>query len=223
MFCPQCGTDSLSEQRFCRSCGANLKVIGKAVSLSEAIARSDRNPLTKLKDLMESAKVKQVTEDVSRALEQMSQQISGPAKSERESTKLAWWQRKEPTPAERREKHLIKGTVTMFSGIGFMVFLYYLSAALVLKLPPDVVAQIPFELTPVVRIIWLAGLMPTLSGFGRILAGLTIKVPPANALPPAKNIYLPPVSSAPAEPIPMPRSVTDRTTELLDQKLPLSR
>jgi hypothetical protein len=44
MYCPQCGTESSSGLQFCRSCGANLKVIGKAVSLSEAIARSDRGP-----------------------------------------------------------------------------------------------------------------------------------------------------------------------------------
>lgn len=223
MFCPQCGTESPAEQRFCRVCGANLKVIGQAVSLSEAIARTDRGPLTKLKDLMESAKVKQVTDDVSRALEQIGKQISGPAAPEKSSTKLSWWQRREPTAAERREKHLVNGTVTMFTGIGLTIFLYHLSAALVLKLPPDVIARIPFELTPVIHILWMVGLIPTLSGLGRILAGLSIKAPPAEALPSAETYALPPVSSVPAEPIPAPRSVIERTTELLDQKLPLPR
>jgi hypothetical protein len=223
MFCPQCGAESPPEQRFCRVCGANLKVIGQAVSLSEAIARTDRGPLTKLKDLMESAKVKQVTDDVSRALEQIGKQISGPAAPEKSSGALSWWQRRELTAAERREKHLVNGTVTMFTGIGLMVFLYYLSGALVLKLPPDALAKIPFELAPVIRIIWLVGLMPTLSGLGRIIAGLSIHVPPENALPPAEPQALPPVSSIPAEPIPASRSVIEHTTELLGQKMPLPR
>ena len=52
MFCPQCGTESSSGLQYCRQCGANLKVIGKAVTLSEAIARSDRGPLPKLKEMM---------------------------------------------------------------------------------------------------------------------------------------------------------------------------
>jgi hypothetical protein len=69
----------------------------------------------------------------------------------------------------------------------------------------------------------MVGLIPTLSGLGRILAGLSIKAPPAEALPSAETYALPPVSSVPAEPIPAPRSVIERTTELLDQKLPLPR
>jgi hypothetical protein len=75
MYCPQCGTESSSGQQYCRSCGANLKVIGKAVSLSEAIARSDRGPLPKIKEMMKSLKIEQVSDEISRALEQMNQEI----------------------------------------------------------------------------------------------------------------------------------------------------
>src|SRR5262245_30166979 len=64
------------------------------------------------------------------------------------------------TPAERREKHLSTGIVSLFSGVGLSIFLYYLSAALVLKLPPHVIAEVPFEIDPVVRVIWLVGLLP---------------------------------------------------------------
>ena len=75
MFCPQCGTESSSDLQYCRLCGANLKVIGKAVSLSEAIARSDRGPLPKIKEMMKSLKIDQVTDDISRALDQMNKEI----------------------------------------------------------------------------------------------------------------------------------------------------
>jgi len=85
------------------------------------------------------------------------------------------------------------------------VFLYFLSAVLVLKLPPDVVAKIPFEIQPVVHMIWLLGLLPATSGLGHILAGLLIR--PDQPQPRQLD-----------EPVSPPRelrSVTERTTNLL--------
>src|SRR5256885_2355452 len=75
MFCPQCGTESSQELKFCRSCGANLKVIGKAVTLSEAIARSDGIP-GKIKDIFSNIKIAHITDDVSRALDKMNSEIA---------------------------------------------------------------------------------------------------------------------------------------------------
>src|SRR6266511_1340703 len=75
MYCPQCGTESSSGVQYCRSCGSNLKVIGKAVSLSEAIARSDRGPLPRIKEMMKSLKVEHVSDDISHALEQMNKEM----------------------------------------------------------------------------------------------------------------------------------------------------
>src|SRR3982751_94855 len=106
MYCPKCGTESSSEQRFCRSCGANLKVIGKAVALGEVIARSDHGPMMKIKELVESAKIKKTTDDVSQALDQMGRDISErPADKEHSQP---WWAhlKDERTPERRREDHL---------------------------------------------------------------------------------------------------------------------
>src|SRR5438128_5024957 len=75
MFCPQCATESTPDLKYCRSCGANLRVIGKAVTLSEAIARSDGIP-AKLKDIFSNIKIAHVTEDVSRALDRMKSEIA---------------------------------------------------------------------------------------------------------------------------------------------------
>lgn len=216
MFCPQCGTESSSGQQYCRLCGANLKVIGKALTLSEAIARSDRGPLPKLKEMVRSLKIDQVTEEVSRALERMNKEIIQSSSAEEGRPRKAWWQREKKTAAERREDHLTKGTVSMFSGVGLMIFLYYLSAALVLKLPPEVIAQIPFELDPVVRIMWLLGLIPALSGFGHIVAGLLIRPSHLPELPgkfsgdSGTNLYAPPTS-----PEFNAGSVTEHTTHWL--------
>jgi len=89
-------------------------VIGKAVSLSEAIGRSDRGPLPKIKELVKNFKVEQVTEEVSAALEKMnaeivrvSDEMGHPKREERT------WRRKK-TPAERREQQITKGLVSIF-------------------------------------------------------------------------------------------------------------
>src|SRR5256886_7537132 len=177
MFCPQCGIESSTDLKFCRSCGANLKVIGKAVSLSEAIARSDSVP-AKIKDMVKNLKIEKVTDEVSRAMEKMNQEIARSSDLRRKN--FTW--RREKTPEQRRERHLTTGLIKFFSGGGLSIFLYFLSHALVLKLPPDVIAKIPFEIDPVVRVVWLVGLIPMLAGLGHILAGLTIRPAPVKQI-----------------------------------------
>lgn len=171
MYCPQCGTESSTGQQYCRSCGSNLKVIGKALTLSEAIARSDRGPLPKIKEMVKNLKVEHVTEEVSRALDRVNKEI---VRSSTGRSGRLWW-RKKKTAEERREEHIVKGTVSLFSGVGLTIFLYYFTAALVLRLPPMWIDQVPFEIEPVVRILWLLGLVPMLSGAGHIVAGLLIR------------------------------------------------
>jgi len=225
MYCPQCGTESQSTQ-YCRICGANLKVIGKAVALSEAIARSDRGPLPKLKEMVKGLNVDHVTEEVSRAMERMSQELSEVSPQEkpqegrhrrrrRERSLPIINLRKKKTPQERREEKITRGIVSMFSGAGLTIFLYYLSAALVLKLPPHIIAQIPFEIDPVVRSLWAFGFIPMLSGVGHILAGLCIRPRPDRELEPPTT---PPRDLNEGEPtrVSAPGSVTERTTNLLE-------
>jgi len=204
--------------QYCRVCGANLKVIGKAVSLSEAIARSDRGPLPKIREMVKGLKVDHVSDEVSGALDQMNQEIARISpESKRRDTGRPWISfGKKKTAAEKREDHISKGVVSLFSGVGLSVFLYFLSAALVLKLPPEIVEQIPFEIEPVVKIIWLFGLLPATSGVGHIIAGLLIR--------PQQQQQLAQVVSPPRElgdtPItnPVPASVTDHTTNLLERE-----
>lgn len=217
MYCPQCGTESSSGLQFCRSCGANLKVIGKAVSLSEAIARSDRGPLPKLKGMVKNLKIEQVTEEVSRAFDRMNQEIANTPPATH-PVKRSWSLRKKKTAAERRENNIVKGVASMFSGFGLMIFLYYFTASLVLKVPPDVLAKIPFELEPAVRIFWLVGLMPTLSGVGHIIAGLLIRPDPE----PVRVIQAAPEPqpsfNGKLSPQAVPGSVTEHTTHHLDSR-----
>jgi hypothetical protein len=207
MFCPQCGTESSSGLQYCRQCGANLKVIGKAVTLSEAIARSDRGPLPKLKEMMKKLNMEEVSEEISTALDQMHQEMvkdSGTLVAIK-PMKMG----KTPTTAqERREKHITHGLISLFSGIGLMVFLYFLADSLVLRIPENVRAQAPFDIDAVVKIIWLVGLMPMLTGVGRILAGLSIRSAATLRLDQAGTTNeLPPHYE--------PTSVTERTTNIL--------
>ena len=216
MFCPQCGTESQATQ-YCRACGANLKVIGKAVALSEAVARSDRGPLPKIKEMIKEFKVDHVSDEVSGALDQMNQEIARISpESEKRERGRPWIQfGRKKTPAEKREQHISKGVVSLFSGAGLTIFLYYLSAALVLKLPPHIVDQIPFEIDPVVKTIWLFGLLPAMSGLGHIIAGLLIR--PQREQPQLDQVVSPPreLNDRPLT-NPMPVSVTDHTTNLLE-------
>src|ERR1044072_2278224 len=211
MYCPQCGTEAQATQ-YCRTCGANLKVIGKAVALSEAVARSDRGPLPKIKEMIGNFKVDHVSDEVSGALDRMNQEIAriSPESQLREHRR-AWIEfPKRKTPAEKRQDHISKGMVSFFSGIGLTVFLYYLSTVLVLKLPPHIIDQIPFAVDPVVRIIWLLGLLPVTSGVGHIIAGLLIR--PQRELPKPPQI----------NPAAAPRgefSVTDHTTHILEPRV----
>jgi hypothetical protein len=214
MFCPQCGNESQAPVQYCRVCGANLKVIGKAVALSEAVARSDRGPLPKIKEMIKEFKVDHVSDEVSGALDRMNQEIARISPESQRPERAPWisFGRKK-TPAEKRENHISKGVISLFSGVGLTVFLYYLSAALVLKLPPHIIDQIPFEIDPVVKIIWLLGLLPVTSGLGHILAGLLIR--PQREQPQFDQVVSPPRELT-DRPISNPVSVTDHTTNLLE-------
>src|SRR6266481_6392112 len=125
MFCPQCGSESSAELHYCRSCGANLKVIGKAVSVSEAIARSDGVP-AKIKEMVKNLKVEKVTDEVSRAMDRMNKEI---VRSVHEfSPRKHWWiESKKKTAAQGRERHLTKETIKFFWGSGLTIFLYFLA------------------------------------------------------------------------------------------------
>lgn len=218
MFCPQCGLESQAELKFCRSCGANLKVIGKAVTLSEAIARSDGVP-ARIKEMVQNLKVERVTEEVSRAMEKMGHEIARSTAEHRQKPR----RRREKTAAERRESLLTKGLIKLGWGSGFSIFLYFLFHSLILKLDPDIINKVPFQIESVVRVAWLIGLIPVLSGMGHIIAGLMIK--PGRA----KEIAFseaPPLRIDPPRPDPeltvanvreAPGSVADRTTNILDR------
>ncbi len=249
MFCPQCGTQSSDELKFCRTCGSNLKVISKAVTLSEAIARSDSVP-AKVKDLVKNLKIEKVTDEVARAMEKMKVEIATTADDHRDWIRARSGDeirqqirrlRKERTAEQRRESLLTHGLVTMFSGIGLGVFLYIVGHTVVLNLSPDQISKIPFDLPSFMRVAWLIGLIPTLAGFGRVMAGVAIRrdrpselrtsdEQPLRIGEPSETAFVSPAPFAAPQKTeadvfaarPAPDSVTDRTTNILDHRAPAS-
>ena len=237
MFCPQCGSESNAEgQHYCRSCGTNLKVVGKAVTLGDAIARSDGIP-AKLKDIFNNIKIEGVTNDVARALDTMKTEIAHTSaghrkwmlRKEREEFRHALrLRRKEKTAEQRRERLLTKGAIKFFWGGGLSIFLYFLFHALELKIPEDVAAKTPFAIEPVVRILWTIGFIPMLSGVGHVIAGLSIKrgdsaaeipsqiQPPLQIDPQPTNVPRYDPMATVVTPKETPASVTERTTNILD-------
>ena len=98
---------------------------------------------------------------------------------------------------------------------------------------PEAIAKIPFELNPIIHVVWLVGLIPTLSGLGRIIAGLSIRQEPAKQIESPEqsplridlgiNQGIPSSATYPDEmTVASPRapdSVTDRTTNILEHKI----
>src|SRR5205807_2023678 len=193
----------------------------------EAIARSDSVP-AKIKDMVKNIKIEKVTDEVARAMEKMNKEI---VRSSSEPTgRQPWWiHGRTKTPEQRRERHLTAGLIKLFSGGGLSIFLYFLSHALVLRLPPDVIAKIPFEIDPVVRVLWLIGLIPMLSGLGHILAAFTIRPAPMKQIEFSEQSPLRIDSEFDQQDYPdattvvtsreQPSSVTDRTTNILEHKI----
>lgn len=208
MYCPNCGSQFSEGQKFCRACGTNLAIISKAVTLSDAIGRSDRGALPKIKVALGNINLEQVSADIARGLEHLTTEIQCSVPTDRVN------RRRSRPPEQQREKHLVEGFKSFLGGIGFMIVLYILGGVLVLKIPPEKAARIPFELEPVIRNAWLFGLIPTLSGFGQIIASLFIRAP----RPTPPEPVFPPTTRLPQpgrEPNP-PGSVTECTTELLE-------
>ena len=216
MYCPQCGTEAAADQRFCRSCGANLKLIARAVSLGEAVARSDRGPLPKIKAIMNELKAQHAGghagehagEEVSRAMERMKEEIVSGIEQEQK--------KREEKLELRRENHIAKGLAAMGAGLGIIIFLYYYAGVVVGLIPPETLAKIPFPLEPALHAAWIVGLIPTFAGTGRFIGGLLTMPERKRRLKAAEKEQE--VMAAAPEPQPLPRSVTEGTTELLDER-----
>lgn len=192
MFCPKCGLQASSEVKFCKQCGANLR------GVQEAMVRGGA-PTGATKDF-----------DWSKTW------VAEIFMTEEERER-----RQGITPEIKRLNEIKGGVITSLVGVGLMVFLYFLLGAVAQNEPKD---------AAILNKVWLAGLVPFLVGVGLLINGMFISKrivelkkeqqafgPVSQPLP--TPLPTPTTSQlADAAPQPLPYSVTDSTTALLEKQ-----
>src|SRR5262249_16201743 len=116
MFCPQCGSTQSDELKFCKSCGANLSNVRRAIEGGVIPGRFDWNK-TWIAEMLQSAK-----ESVKRGKE--IERLQG------------------ITPETKRRTEIKAGVITASVGLGVMILLNVLMEGIILspKVPPDAAA-----------------------------------------------------------------------------------
>lgn len=107
MFCPQCGTNQSDELKFCKSCGANLLAVRRAVTMPDADEKFDWGK-TWMAEMFLSAQ-----EQIKR--KQELERLQG------------------ITPEVKRYNEVKAGVITSCVGIGVAIFLYVLSEGIILS------------------------------------------------------------------------------------------
>ena len=233
IYCPKCGADAGEGQNYCRKCGVNLSLVLKAVNLGEVIARGDSGLLPKIRNFMGNTKLDEVSEQVGRHLEKINETLKsanrGTVRAVREtSISLPDWgceqkaAKKVRSAADRRAKLLAEGFPSLFIGIAMMILLYVFGDTLVLRIPPDRAARIPFDVAEAAKVAWLLGLIPTLSGLGKLVAAGVIKGSPdvTRDAEPQPALLASPQEAVPFELQDAPPSVTEHTTARLGDHTP---
>src|SRR5947199_4362637 len=117
MFCPQCGSNQSDEQKFCKSCGANLFAVRQVVATRETDEKFDWSK-TWMAEMFMSRE-----EQVKRKLE-IEKQLG-------------------LTPDVKRANEVKAGIITSCAGIALMIFLYVFMRGIILGANiPDNVAEI---------------------------------------------------------------------------------
>ena len=233
MFCPKCGNEALESQKFCKACGTNLHLIYGALE-SEGSGKGpfgiDVESLAKqAKEFAESWKTgwggsgmtvvhtqKRATNPVEKKIEHKEQQRLPKPK---EWLPYSW------------QHNLKHGLISLFSGAGLGVLLYYLSRT---AIEADTVRSIEEAagrningLEQLLALVWLIAAIPVLKGFAQIIyaaffaesiATLSERFVPKVSLqrdtaPQSEEDVPPPFRSALEEP---PPSVTEHTTKIFE-------
>lgn len=235
MYCPGCGLEATEDQNYCRKCGVNLTFVTKAVTIGNSVARGNSGLLPKIRSMMGNLKLDTLSEQISQQLDQINRGLEGangeartkehesaPTAKRAPKTPEFFKPKKKTDPNERRARLLERGFPSFFSGIALMIFLYVLGSSIVLRIPPETAANVPFEIESVAHIVWLVGLIPLLSGLGRIIAAFSIPTTAQQQeAPPLQQELPPPPQSVSwntgslAEDLQEPPSVTEHTTHQL--------
>jgi len=159
MFCPQCGTNQAEDLKFCKSCGANVSAVKKAVITRDTQEKFDATK--------EGAK-----EYYDRVLDWNKTWVAKPLLSQEEREKR---EQARKQSLERGEEAAIKryneikaGVITTCVGAGVMFFLHTLFQGIIASgdVPPDAAA--------ILRVLWAAGAIPFVVGIGVAFNGLVV-------------------------------------------------
>jgi hypothetical protein len=142
MFCPQCGNKQSDELKFCNLCGANLYAVRQVVATREADEKFDWSKTWVAEMFMSEAERKRRTAELEL--------------------------RSGVTPEIKRYNEIKAGVITSFVGIGIMLFLFVIGAAIASdpRNPPGDALLL--------RSLWVAGVIPLMVGLALIVNGLVI-------------------------------------------------
>ena len=247
MYCPKCGGESLETQRFCKACGTNLQLINDALRTGDtpqgpfgidvdALARNAREFAQSWKTSWSGGADEKGRLNQQRVVGlRINREIR---RQEREEAR----RRNLPKPKEYMsyswQHNLRSGLMSLFSGAGLGVLLYYLSQN---AIDNGLIRQIEETsnghvqgLEPLARILWLIALLPVLKGlaqiiyaafFGESMATLAARFTPQPLLEQPQAVLrqdtAPVAQQEPARSydpsIDPPPSVTERTTHIFEE------
>jgi hypothetical protein len=186
MFCPKCGTEPGEGQRFCKSCGTNLQVVSDALEGGDdtlAKLRIDMDALTKKAvDWASGLKAgiggeyrgfggrDRARHSGREIRDNIRNQIHNGIEHQRAERKM-------PKPREwlrySWQHNLRDGLISLFSGTGLGIFLYYIARA---AIDAGTIRNIEEQsrghvvgLEQLVLWLWLIALIPILKGIGQII------------------------------------------------------
>ena len=144
MFCPQCGTNQAEDQKFCKSCGAPIFAVRKALTTRDTEEKFDWSK-TWVAEML----------------------LSQEEREKREQARKQTLERGEEA-AVKRYNEIKAGVITTCVGAGVMFFLHTLFQGIIASgdVPPDAAA--------ILRVLWAAGVIPFVVGIGLAFNGLVV-------------------------------------------------
>lgn len=194
MFCPQCGSGQSDEQKFCKSCGANLYAVRQVVATRDQEEKFDWSK-TWVAEMFLS-------------------------QDEQARRKLEIEKKLGITPDVKRAKEVKGGVITCCAGLALMIFLYVFMRGIILGANiPDNVAEILSRIWIAGVFPFFVGLGLMINGLvvSKKLLGTSKQEEPSRANLFGKDRETPALRAADtAEFIPTNFSVTEGTTKHLN-------
>ncbi len=202
MYCPSCGLDERGSNQFCRACGTDLRIVRTAIEKTDNLTASATNAreeigraiADRIRETDSAHELKKVVEDVLPQVEKFLE-----------------------SPENRRLRRIRTGSIISFIGLGTAIAFFLASI---------------FGNDKGVIIIAAAGLITLFVGLSFIVNGLLFTIPKKSLADNSEEgdsqrrlDYLSPQTNELklSEPNREFRSVTDETTQHLEQKIPVSR